>query len=109
MKTSDVDRVKVTWVYDNRAYVYEMVPETFAKNEKLGTIKFELKELDGEDSNLEIVIQRKGWNTYSFKTDYYEKPTEELALKIFESEDELILFYDGKYGIAYFHLLAADT
>lgn len=108
MKMSTIRDIKATWVYDNRAYVYEIVSETFVANDQLGTIRFELREVDGEDSNLEIVIILRDQNQYHFKTDYYDDPTEELSLKAFQSESELILHYDGRHGLAYFHLILGE-
>ncbi|MGD9590722.1 MAG: hypothetical protein AB7Q37_17525 [Pyrinomonadaceae bacterium] len=105
---STIRDIKATWVYDNRAYVYEIVSETFVANDQLGTIRFELREVDGEDSNLEIVIILRDQNQYHFKTDYYDDPTEELSLKAFQSESELILHYDGRHGLAYFHLILGE-
>jgi len=108
MKMSTIKNIKATWVYDNRAYVYELVSETLTINDQLGTSRFELREVDGEDSNLEIVIILREQNQYHFKTDYYDDPTEEWSLKSFQSENELILYYDGRHGIAYFHLVLGD-
>lgn len=108
MKMSAIKNIKATWVYDNRGYVYEIVSETFATNNQLGTLRFVLREVDGEDPNFEIVIQRNDNNHYNFKTDYYDDPTEELPLKTFQSENELILYYDGRHGIAYFHLMLGE-
>lgn len=105
---SSIRNIKATWVYDNRAYVYEIVSETFAANDQLRTIRFELREVDGEDSNLEIVIILSDQNQYHFKTDYYDDPTEKLSLKAFQSESELILHYDGRHGLVYFHLLLGE-
>lgn len=108
MKMSEIKNVKATWVYDNCGYVYEIVADSLAANDQFETIRFGLREVDGEDSNLEIVIQRTENAHYYFKTDYYQNPTEELSLKKFQSDNEVVLFYDGRHGIAYFHLMLGE-
>ena len=108
MRISEVRSIKATWLFGGDGYVYESVPETLVTNDRLETIRFELGEVDGEDSNFEMVIQRNDDGHYHFKTDYYDEPAEELSVKAFQSENEMILFYDGRHGIAYFHLIRTD-
>ena len=103
MKMSQVKKVRTSWIYNNGGYVYDAIPESLVANDPLETIRFELREVDGEDHNLEVVIQNTG-KSCTLKTDYYGSPLEELSLEKFESDEAMILFYDGKHGIAYFHL-----
>lgn len=103
MKMSEIKKVRTSWIYDNGGYIYDATPESLAANDPLQTIRFELREIDGQDDNLEVVIQTKG-KSFTFKTDYYGNPLEELSLEKFESDEAIILFYEGKHGVAYFHL-----
>jgi hypothetical protein len=95
--------IRASWIYENEGYEYSAIPDSIVANDSSESVRFELREAEAQDENLEVVIQSKG-GTYSFKTDYYQHPQEELPLKKFVSDDELVLFYDGKYGRAYFHL-----
>lgn len=103
MKISQIKDVRVRWIDEGGSYAYVALPESIAANDDLETIRFVLKEINGDDSNLEVVIQRKD-DASHFKTDYYNDPTEELPLKEFDSPDELLFVYDGNHGVAYFHL-----
>ncbi|MEO7176061.1 MAG: hypothetical protein ABI002_09735 [Saprospiraceae bacterium] len=103
MKMSEIKKVRTTWIYNNGGYVYDAPPESLVANDSLKTIRFELREIDGQDDNLEVVIQTTG-NSFTFKTDYYGNPLEELSLEKFTSDEGMILFYEGKHGVAYFHL-----
>src|SRR5580765_1729056 len=100
----DFREVRVSWIAEGEGYLYELKTDTLIVNKELNCLKFQIQELNREDDDLEIVIQRRSSGAHFFKTDYYESPEEELPLKVFTSKDELILFYDGRYGRAYFHI-----
>ena len=91
-------------MYEDEIYVYEAVPDTVAGNKDAEAIRFELREVEGADENLEVVIQRRNDDSYYFKTDYYEDPEMEYPLKPFTSPDELLLYFNGPEGVVYFHL-----
>jgi len=99
----EIKKVRKSWIYENGGYIYDATPESLAANDPQKTIRFELREIDAQDDNLEVVIQTKG-KSFTFKTDYYGNPLEELSLEKFESGEGIILFYEGKHGVAYFHL-----
>jgi hypothetical protein len=101
---NSVKRVSVVWADDGSSYVYEAVPNSVIGNQNSASIRFELREVDGQDENLEVVVQQKNDGSYVFKTDYYENPEREYPLKLFVADDELLFYFNGKEGVAYFHL-----
>lgn len=106
IKFDSIKSIDAVWSDDGSSYVYKALPETISGNEQAGSIRFKLREMDGQDDDLEIVIQKRANGSYIFKTDYYERPEHEYPLKTFAAEDELIFHFHGKEGVAYFHLAA---
>jgi hypothetical protein len=96
------------WAFEGKSYVYEAVPDTLASNQNAQSIRFELREIEDEDENLEVVIQKRKDGSYFFKTDYYDEPEKEYPLKAFTSPDEIIFYSTEIEGVAYFHLSAIE-
>jgi hypothetical protein len=96
--------VHAVWADDGSSYVYEAVPESVDGNDQSRSIRFNLREIDGQDSDLQVVIQQKSDGSHVFKTDYYEDPEREYPVKQFVAGDELLFYFEGKEGLAYFHL-----
>ncbi|MEP6850619.1 MAG: hypothetical protein ABI999_17310 [Acidobacteriota bacterium] len=101
---SSITSVHAVWTDDGSSYVYEALPESVRGNEDSKSIRFTLREVDGQDDDLEIVIQQKVDGSYTFKTDYYDDPLREYPVKIFVAGDEFISYFRGKEGTVYFHL-----
>ena len=98
-----IKHIKVTWVFEDEVYFYENVSGSLVSNSKAKTIRFELRELYGEDDNFQVII-KKDEDSYVFKTDYYEDEKLTLGLKEFVGLDEAILYHEGPRGCVYFHL-----
>lgn len=105
---NSIKRVKVVWAYEGNSYLYHDLPGSLADNQESESIRFVLQEDEGQDRNLEVVIQKKDNDSYIFKTDYYEEPEKEYPLKTFASPDELLFYFEGNEGIAYFHLSSTE-
>jgi hypothetical protein len=104
MDLNSIGEVRVVWTDDGSSYVYEAVPNSVVAGGTSESIRFELREVDSQDENLEVVIQKKSDDSYVFKTDYYHDPEREYPLRLFVADDELVFYFNGKEGIAYFHL-----
>lgn len=101
---SSVKSVKTVWVHDGRAWVYNALADSIRGNDDSRSLRFQLHEVDGQDDDLEVVIQKKTDDSYIFKTDYYKDPEYEYGLKAFAGDGESVLQGDTKDGIVYFHL-----
>lgn len=108
MNFDSIRSIYAVWIDDGSSYVYQAVPESITGNEQSKSIRFQLREIDGQDSDLQIVIQQRSDDSYVFKTDYYEEPEHQYELKQFVSSDELLFYFDGKEGPAYFHLRSSE-
>lgn len=104
IKFDSIRSITAVWSDDGNSYVYKALPETISGSEQASAIRFKLREIDGQDDDLEIVIQENPDGSYIFKTDYYERPEHEYPLKMFAADDEFIFHFHGKEGVAYFHL-----
>lgn len=101
---NSVKRVDVVWAHEGNSYIYQALAGSITSNQDTESILFALREVDGQDQNLEVVIQKKNSDLYIFKTDYYEEPEKEYPLELFASPDELLFHFKGNEGIVYFHL-----
>jgi hypothetical protein len=99
-----VSRVKVTWFYEDEIYLYESVPGSILVNPGAETVRFELRDLYGEDDNFEVVSSGKG-GSYAFSTDYFGGGEIPRPLKRFDTQDETIFYHEANRERAYFHLL----
>jgi hypothetical protein len=105
---NSVKKIDVVWAYEGSSYIYQALPTSLRVSQDSNSISFVLREVDGQDQNFEVVIQRKTSGSYMFKTDYYEDPETEYPLKQFTSSDELLFYFKGSEGMAYFHLSSVD-
>ena len=101
MELKDVKKVRASWIRKGKGFVYDSIDGSLSTGSD--GVRFKLKERDGTDEVLEIVIQSRD-GAYFFKTDYYDEPEKELPVKMYTSSDELLFFYRGEKGFAYFHL-----
>jgi hypothetical protein len=99
-----IKAIECLWADDGSSYRYEASPKSINANAQTKSLQFTMREIDGQDSELEIVIQQKADGSLTFKTDYYDDPLHEYLLKDFSSTGEQILYFRGKEGIAYFHI-----
>src|ERR1044072_8684150 len=104
MKLNDATRIRVTWVYEQEIYLYESVPGTIVSASKPESIRFQVSNKLEDTDNFEVVI-RKDKGNYFFKTDYYDNAEQEFPLKPFIARNEMILYYEGSEGRAYFHVV----
>jgi hypothetical protein len=105
---SFIKQIDVVWAHEGSSYVYRVLPGSQIVNPDSESISFVLREIDGQDKSFEVVIQKKNSASYIFKTDYYEEPEKEYPLKPFASPDELLFYFKGNEGIAYFHLSSTE-
>lgn len=112
-KTTSVDltgrilstrHVSVSWVYENtEGYVYENVSGSIVPNVGTGSLRFELKERNGDDQNFEVII-RKSNGSYVLFADHPEIKNQEFPLTVFLGSDELVFYLEDLANRAYFHL-----
>lgn len=97
-------RVAVSWVYENtEGFIYENVPGTIVANPSAKSLRFELKEKNGDDENFEVVIKNTN-GSYTLKADHPEIAKQEFPLKPYMASDELVLYLEDASNRAYFHL-----
>lgn len=96
--------VSVSWVYENtEGYVYENVSGSIVPNVGTGSLRFELKERNGDDQNFEVIIRRSN-GSYVLFADHPEIKNQEFPLTVFLGSDELVLYLEDLTNRAYFHL-----
>jgi hypothetical protein len=59
IRLNSIKRVKVLWVEEGGNWTYHSLPESLVGNQMSGSIRFVLREDEGRDDNLEVVIQKK--------------------------------------------------
>jgi|ERR1043165_1119670 hypothetical protein len=97
-------QIKVSWIYEDEAgFLYKNVDGSIVSNPKTQSLRFELKEKNGDDYNFEVII-RKVKDSYFLKIDYPEMEGRNYPLKIYVSPDEIVLYFEDAYNRAYFHL-----
>lgn len=101
---SSIKRISVLWAHDGASWQYNAIPDSIEASPTSESVRFELREIDGQDHDLEVVIQQKVDDSYVFKIDYYDDPEREYPLRLFAADDELLFYFNGKDGSAYFHL-----
>ncbi len=106
---NSIKRISVLWADDGRSWQYNAIPDSGAASPTSESLRFELRDIDSQDDNLEVVIQQKSDGSYSFKTDYYDEPAREYPLRLFVADDELLFYFNGKEGSAYFHLAESEA
>jgi hypothetical protein len=97
-------QVAVSWVYeDTESYLYKNVPGTIVANPSARSLRFELKEKNGDDENFEVVIENTN-GSYVLRADHPEIDNQEFPLKVYLASDELVLYLEDANNRAYFHL-----
>jgi hypothetical protein len=97
-------QVAVSWVYeDTESFLYKNVPGTIVANPTARSLRFELKEKNGDDENFEVVIKNTN-GSYILKADHPEIDNQEFPLKVYLASDELVLYLEDANNRAYFHL-----
>jgi hypothetical protein len=97
-------QVAVSWVYEEtESFLYKSVPGTIVANVSARSLRFELKEKNGDDANFEVVIRNTN-GSYVLKADHPEIENQEFPLKVYLASDELVLFLEDANNRAYFHL-----
>lgn len=97
-------QIAVSWVYeDTEGFLYENVPGTIVANPSNRSLRFELKENNGDDENFEVVIKNAN-GSYFLKADHPEIENQEFPLKVYLASDELVLYLEDTNNRAYFHL-----
>ena len=95
--------IKVHWVEDDSDwYVYEAIPSSMARNEKEHSIRFELKEVNSDDHNFEIMVYFRSSLPYA-KIDYPGLAGTEYALTAYTSGHNALLYMETGKQKAYFH------
>ena len=95
--------VMVNWIEDDSGgYVYEAIPASLNRNEKIKTIRFELREVNGDDRDFEVVVFFKESRPYA-KIDYPDFKGTNFALTPFKSDESTLLFLESGRQKAYFH------
>jgi hypothetical protein len=98
-------QIAVSWVYeDTEGFLYNNVPGTILVNASAQSIRFELKEKNGDDNdNFEVVIKNTN-GSYILKADHPEMGNQEFPLKVYSASEELVLYLEDANNHAYFHL-----
>lgn len=97
-------RVSVSWLYEGtEGFQYYSVPGTIMANPQAKSLRFELREENGDDENFEAVIKPKN-GSYILRTDHPEIENHEFPLKVYLASDELVLYLEDASNRAYFHL-----
>ena len=97
-------RIKANWIWEaENGFSYESVPGSIASNADLDTLRFTLKEINGNDDSFEVLITRSS-NSFSAKIDYPGLQDRIFPLKAFVSENETVLYLESPQNLAYFHL-----
>jgi hypothetical protein len=100
----ETSEVRVSWLYEgNEAFLYNSVPGTIIASAGARTLRFELKEKNGDDENFEAVIKPKN-GSYVLNADHPTIENREFPLKVYLSADELVLYLEDANNRAYFHL-----
>lgn len=97
-------QIAVSWVYeDTESFLYKNVPGTIVANPSARSLRFELKEKNGDDENFEVVIKNTN-GSYILKADHPQIENQEFPLKVYLASDELVLYLEDANNRAYFHL-----
>jgi len=72
-------------------------------NPKTWSLRFELKEKNGDDENFQVII-RKVEDSYVFKADYVNFEDRDCKLRLFTDLEEMIFYFEDADNRVYFHL-----
>lgn len=53
-----IKHIKVIWFFEDEIYAYESIAGSILANSKSESIRFELRELYGDDDNFQVIIQK---------------------------------------------------
>lgn len=96
--------IKVCWIDHPDNKIWHFRGKEIVSNPPNHVMRFTLYEPFGQYDDFQVVI-RKTAEGYVFKSDCYEDPGKEYPLKLFTSEDGIILYSQDDYDTIYFHLL----
>jgi hypothetical protein len=97
-------QITVSWICDNvHGYLYEIVNGSIVANAEALSLRFELREKDGEDDAFEVIVTRSG-ELHVLRVDYFGMEDRDYPLKVYVSPDEIILYFEDVHNRAHFHL-----
>ncbi len=102
-KLSETEDARAFWFYRNERYNYIAIDETIKGNKDANTLRVTLRDREkSPDEDVEIIFVQDD-NGFHFRQEDNEG---EYSLRMFESEDEIVLYYEdtGEQEIIYFHL-----
>ncbi|MDT7806779.1 MAG: hypothetical protein QOJ70_592 [Acidobacteriota bacterium] len=83
--------------------MYKGVDGSVVANADAQSVKFKLREKNGDDVSFEVII-RKVKETFIFVTDHPEMEKKNYPLKVYVAQDELMFYFKDAYNRSYFHL-----
>ena len=96
--------VQVHWIWDDQdGYIYDSEPESLRNNPASGTIRFVLRERNGDDDKFEILIKQEG-DEFFARIDYESLDDREHKLKLYVGNEDLVLYLETVHNRVYFHL-----
>lgn len=96
--------IAVSWIYEDiEGLLYENVEGSIVANAHAGTLRFELREKNGQDDNFEVIIRNSN-GSYTLMADHPEMQDRPYPLKVHVGSDEVVLYLEDARNRAYFHL-----
>ncbi len=105
MELSKIEDIVMRYVVKDTSdfFEYEPIDDDYIFNKENGSFKISMKNMDkNKKEEFDIIIIEKD-KSFSIKTDYFEKQ-EYYPLKVFEENEEFILFHDFGDEIIYLHI-----
>ncbi len=89
-----------SWIYEDvEGFLYESVDGSVIANSDAQSVKFKLREKNGDDVSFEVII-RKVKDSFIFVTDHPEMEKKNYPLKLFIAPDEMVFYFEDAYNRA---------
>jgi len=104
VEITDAKWAKLSWIYKGDFYLYENAHQSLESNEETKAIRFKLIETTGKESDHFEFVIRQDKNDFFFKADCFKEHDVESPLKLFRSNDEVVLYFEDDLGHGFFRL-----